>query len=204
MWWQGITSQLKQMVQSYTTCGKTAHPRRGPLLTTPLPEYPWQMIATDLFELQGKQYLLIVDYFSRYPEVARLTTTTSAAVITAMKAVFARHGIPEMVRSDNGPQYSSHEFAAFAESYRFNHSTSSPHYPQSNGQAEWMVQRVKRLVASSPDSFMALLTYRATPLPWCQLSPAELCVGRQIQTTVPQPIKHLSLLARFPGEKCRV
>ena len=118
----------------------------------------------------------MVDYFSRYPEISKLTPTTPTAVIVAMKAVFARHGIPEIVRSNNGPQYSSYEFTLFADSYGFQHSTSSPHYPQSNGQAERMV---------SPDPFMALLTYRATPLPWCGLSPAELCMGRQIRTTVP-------------------
>ncbi len=191
VWWPGITSQLKQMAQKCITCSRNARPRREPLLTTPLPKYPWQVVATDLFELHGVHYLLIADYYSRYPEVSRLTTTTSAAVITAMKAVFARHGIPEVLRSDNGPQYSSHEFAVFADSYGFKHSTSSPLYPQSNGQAERMVQTAKRLMTNSSDPFMALLTYRATPLPWCGLSPAELCMGRQIRTTVPQPIQHL-------------
>lgn len=191
VWWPGITSQLKQVVQNCPTCCRNARPRREPLLTTPLPEYPWQIVATDLFELQGVHCLLVVDYFSRYPEVVRLTTTTSAAVITALKAAFARHGIPEVVRSDNGPQYSSHEFATFADSYGFQHSTSSPHYPQSNGQAERMVQTAKRLLTNSSDPFMALLTYRATPLPWCKLSPAELCMGRQIRTTVPRSLKQL-------------
>ena len=91
------------------------------------------MVATDLFELHGQHYLLMVDYFSRYPEVSKLSTTTSAAVIATMKGVFARYEIPEVVRSDNGPQYSSHEFASFADSYGFQHSTSSPYFPQSNG-----------------------------------------------------------------------
>ena len=126
--WPGITSQLKQLIQNCGTCCKNARPRREFLLTTPLPEYPWQRIATDLFELH-----IVVDYFSRYPEISKLTTTTSTAVIVTMKAVFARHGIPEIVRSDNGPQYSSHEFTLFADSYGFQHSTSSTHYPQSNG-----------------------------------------------------------------------
>ena len=75
-----------------------------------LPEYPWQIAGTDLFEIDGTHYLLIVDYFSRYPEVIQLTSTTSAAVIRTL----SRHGIPETVRSDNGPHYSSKEFAQFA------------------------------------------------------------------------------------------
>ena len=191
VWWPGITSQLKQMIQNCPTCARNARPRKAPLLTTLLPEYPWQVVGTDLFEKDGAHFLLTVDYFSRYPEVTRLTTTTSAAVIASMKAVFARHGIPEVVRSDNGPQYSSHEFAMFSDSYGFRHSTSSPYYPQSNGQAERMVQTTKRIMSNSSDLYMALMTYRATPLPWCGLSPAELCMGRQIRTTLPQPTKHL-------------
>ena len=69
-------------------------------MTSQLPEYPWQTVGTDLFEIH---YLLIVDYFSRYPEVIQLTSTTSTAVIRTLKSVFSRHGIPETVRSDNGP-----------------------------------------------------------------------------------------------------
>ena len=149
------------------------------------------MIATDLFEQHGQHFLQMVDYFSRYPEVSKLSTTTLAAVITTMKGVFARHRIPEVVRSHNGPQYSSHEFALFADSYGFQHSTSSPYFAQSNGQAERMVQTVKRLLSKCSDPFMAILTYRVTPLAWCGLSPAELGMGREIRTTIPRPLKHL-------------
>ena len=79
------------------------------MIVSPLPDYPWQVIGTDLFELEGVTYLLVVDYFSRYPEVKQLKSTTSTAVIHALKAIFSTHGIPEIVRSDNGPQFSSQE-----------------------------------------------------------------------------------------------
>ena len=138
--------KAKQMVQQCPDCAQEATHRKEPLMTTPLSGYPWQVVGTDLFELKGNRYLLTVDYFSRYPEVTQMTTTTSAAIITALKSIFARHGIPEVVRSDNGPQYSALEFAAFAESYGFQHLTSSPYFPQSNGQAERMVQTVKCLI----------------------------------------------------------
>ena len=108
----------------------------------------------------------MVDYFSRYPEVVQLRSTTSGAVISHLKSVFARHGIPEVVRSDNGPQYASKEFSEFAQSYGFQHITSSPKYPQSNGQAERMVQTVKQLLRDSEDPYLAILSYRATPMPW--------------------------------------
>ena len=88
--------------------------------------------------------------------------------------------------SDNGPQYDSHEFAAFAKSYSFCHTTSSPHFPQSNGHAERAVQTMKKLLKGAEDPYLALLTYWSTPLPWCGLSPAELLMGRQIRSNLPQ------------------
>ena len=103
-----------------------------------------------------------MDYYSRYIEVQKLTSLTSASVITAMKAVFSRHGIPTTVVSDNGPQYSSLEMREFAESYGFTHITSSPHYPQANGEAERAVRTAKNLLKDSLDPYMALLSYRAT------------------------------------------
>ena len=96
------------------------------------------------------------------------------------------HGVPETVVSDNGPQYSSLEFAEFTKEYGFNHVTSSPYFPQSNGQAERTVQTVKKnLLKDSTDHHMALLTYRSTPFPWCNLSPAELLMGRRIRSNIP-------------------
>ena len=65
------------------------------------------------------------------------------------------------------------------------HVTSSPHYPQSNGQVERMVQTIKGLLMKSDDPCPALLAYRLTPFPWCELSPAELLMGRRLRSGVP-------------------
>ena len=63
VWWPGISHHIKQLVQDCPVCAKNARlPRREPLLSTPLPPYPWHTVATDLFELQGVHYLIIVDY----------------------------------------------------------------------------------------------------------------------------------------------
>ena len=79
----------------------------------------------------------------------------------------------------------------FANSYSFSHVTSSPRFPQSNGQVERGVQKIKRMLKKSQDPHLAILSYRATPHPWCGLSPAELCMGRRIRTTVPQTMAML-------------
>ena len=122
-------------------CVQTTTPKHEPLLQSTLPDHPWERAATDLFELNGSTYLLLVDYFSTYIEVQKLSLTTSTSVSTAMKAIFARHGVPAVMVSDNGPQFASREMREFSESYGFSQVTSSPHYPQANGQAERAVQR---------------------------------------------------------------
>lgn len=186
VWWPEITRQLEQMIINCPECSKLNTPPCQPLLPTPLPRYPWEKVATDLFELKGITYLLVIDYFSRYIEVQSLTSTTSASIIRSLKSIFARHGLPTTVMSDNGPQYSSQEFSSFAEEYQFEHMTSSPHYPQANGLAERAVRTIKGLLQKSTDPYLALLAYRSTPLPWCGLSPAQLLMGRNIRSTIPQ------------------
>ena len=103
VWWPGVIHQTAQMVQQCQQCAKEAHYRREPMIKSDLPDYPWQIIGTDLFEVKGHQYLLTMDYFSWYPEVAKLATTTSSVVISKLKDMFACHGMPEVMRSYNEP-----------------------------------------------------------------------------------------------------
>ena len=141
-----MSGQLKGQIQECRECREHAIQRREPLIPTPLPTHPWEVVGADLFQLKGVNYLLIVDYFSRYPELIKLTTTTSLSVINALKAAFARHGIPALLRSDNGPQFDSSEMKSFAQTYGFDHKLSSPRCPQSNGQVERCIQTIKNLL----------------------------------------------------------
>ena len=184
IWWPGLSRQLEELVKNCSTCRKFTNQRSETLIPTALPELPWQRVGTDLFELKGHTYLLIVDYYSRYIEVAKMKRTTAEDVILLTKGIFARHGIPETVVSDNGPQYSSEAYAEFARLYQFEHVTSSPRYPQSNGEAERAVQTIKGLMKKEMDPYLALLTYRATPLQ-CGFSPSELLMARKLRTNIP-------------------
>ena len=157
-----------------------------------LPNHPWERVAADLFQLNGSTYLLVVDYFSRYPEVIQLTSTTSKSVISSLKSIFSRHGIPSVLMSDNGPQFDSSDMKEFANTYGFNHITSSPHYPQRNGLVERTVKTIKALLRHTNDPYLALLSYRSTPLPWCNFSPSELSMGRKVKTDIPQTANHFT------------
>lgn len=83
-----------------------------------------------------EKLLVIQDYYSKFIELIQLHGTTSDSVISVIKNVFIRHGIPEIARTDNGPQFDSRNFKRFSEDYGFEIKTSSPHFPQSNGEAE--------------------------------------------------------------------
>lgn len=159
-----------------------------PLIPSMLLKRPWQKVGTDLFEWKKTDYLLVVDYYSRFIEIAKLTTTTASTVILHLKSIFSRHGIPECVMPDNGPQYSADKFKTFSEEYGFEH-TSSPRYPQANGAAERAVKTVKRLLEKNTDPYMAMLIYRSTPLENGN-SPSELLMGRKLRTTLPITSDH--------------
>ena len=142
--WPGI-SDLETYIKRCPECVKTISVPTKPLLQSPLPKHPWEKVVSDLFEFKGTSYLLVVDYFSRFIEVQNLPQLrTSSAVITALKAIFSHHGVPSVVVSDNGSQYTSEEMKNFATTYGFSQSTSSPHYPRSNGLAKRSVRTVSQ------------------------------------------------------------
>lgn len=184
IWWPGLSTQIKELVSNCYKCAENRNDSAEPLLPTTLPDRPWKRVGTDLFFYKQQTYLLVVDYYSRFIEIAKLDSTSSLEVITHLKSIFSRHGVPEEVISDNGPQYASEYFRTFARNYGFIHTTSSPRYPQSNGEAERAVQTVKQLLKKNTDPYKALMIYRATPLK-NGYSPAELCMGRMIRTNLP-------------------
>ena len=186
VWWPGVAKEMEELVRNCTHCTKITPPPKEPMIASQLPQHPWEKVGSDLFEFRGSQYLLVVDYFSRYIEVQKLNSTTSSSIIASMKAMFSRHGIPSILMSDNGPQYVSQEMKDFAAAYGFCHLTSSPHYPQSNGLAERSVKTMKSILCQTDDQYLALLTFRTTPMPWCGFSPAELLMGRKLRTDIPQ------------------
>lgn len=107
VWWPHISQDIKDRVAACRHCleKKPSQPSE-PLITSKMPERPFQRIAIDICEVKGQNYLISVDYYSRYIDIAHLTKMTSTAVINKMKIIFSQHGIAETVVSDNGRQFS--------------------------------------------------------------------------------------------------
>ena len=129
-----------------------------------------------------------MDYYPRFIEILTLVEATSQTVIQKLKSVFARWGVPEELLSNNGTQCKSALFDEFKVKYGFQHTTSSPHQHQANGAAESTV-RISKHILKQEDPFLAVMAYRATPVPATGKTPSELIMGRQIRTTVPTMAK---------------
>ncbi|KAL0153751.1 hypothetical protein M9458_050972 [Cirrhinus mrigala] len=209
--WPGMSAEIEEVIRNCSKCADFQNKLpRHPLKPTETPELPFEEVASDLFEFNGKQYIVLVDYYSKFIEVDELKDIRSRTVIETLKAQFSRHGIPSLLRSDNGRQYSSEEFKNFCESYGITQKMSSPHTPHSNGEAERAVQTVKRLWSKAADKHLALMDYRTTPLESVGLSPAQLLMGRRLRNKlpaarallIPAAYDHLKVKRLLDNTKC--
>ncbi|UYV74273.1 hypothetical protein LAZ67_11002773 [Cordylochernes scorpioides] len=184
VWWPGISEESAETVRKCSVCIQEAVSKHEPLIPTNIPTRPWQKIGMDLFKFENKWCLVVIDFYSRFPEMIQLDRLTANVVVRSCKSIFARHGIPETVVSDNGTQFgAAREFANFARQYGFTHVTSSPRFQQSNGMAEAGVKIAKLILKKNQDPSLGLLEYRSTPLE-NGYSPAEFLMGRKLRTTL--------------------
>jgi transposase InsO family protein len=195
VFWPGYSSQIEDMIKGCRTCMQYQPQQAAtPLVPTPAPSRPWQIVATDLFDFGGRTYLVVGDHYSKMHMVRKYPKGNSSSnkTIQFLKEIFSENGIPETLRSDNGPQFSSYEFKEFCQTWHIEHATSSPLYPKSNGFAEAMVKITKgalqRAKDSGSDPHLALLDLRATPVDSHLPSPAELLNRRRFRTTIPSKI----------------
>ena len=123
-------------------------------MPTDLPEYPCQQVGTDLFTFKGREYLIVVDYISQYPEIARIPSTTSQGIILALKKVFSQHEL-KVIMDHSTVRWNLLSLPHLMDS----NITSSPYFPQTNECAERTIQTVKRMLLKSKDPFLALLVF---------------------------------------------
>ena len=118
VFWPGMAHDIKQLADSCDTC-QEMKPRNAqePLKQRNEGDGPWQKIGLDFFEIAGKQYLIVVDYYSNFIETDLLTSQTSTRAITLLKKHFVRYGIPRVIVSDGGPQFTSQEFNSLMTSW---------------------------------------------------------------------------------------
>ncbi|KAK3710878.1 hypothetical protein QZH41_014864 [Actinostola sp. cb2023] len=190
VFWPGMTSDVKETVAKCSVCADyQAKNAKQPMQTQPVPDRPWSRLSADIFTLKGKEYISLVDHYSDFIEAGELADTTAGTVIQFLKEQFSRHGIPDFIVTDNAPQLVSHEFHQFSVDWEFEHVSSSPLYPKSNGKAESSVKVTKRLfkkaLRDDKDPWLALLDQRNTPTEGLGSSPAQRLMSRRTKGLLP-------------------
>ena len=197
MFWPGMRADIKDYTRRCQVCIKRSRPAREPLQPHDIPDGPWQKIGMDYFDFKGKCFILICDYFSKFPFMFSCKTSWGS-LRDRLIDLFSNEGYPREIISDNGSPFNSQEFADFLSSHGVRHTTSSPHYPQSNGFIERQIQTVKNLLYKAVDadtrSFQDVLAeLRSTKIGRDLPSPAEILHGRCLVTGAPVQVDHASV-----------
>ena len=195
VWFPGIDKLAEEKVKNCLSCqaASTKSPPLEPLRMTPLPSAPWKEVAVDFAGPfpSGDYIMVVTDEFSRFPEVEILTSTSARTVINA---IFARQGIPDVLKSDSGPPFHGLEFKNFADYLGFKHRRITPYWPRANGEAEHLVQTLEKSIRIAhlegrnwkQELYKFLRQYRATPHSTTGVSPSEALNNRKLKTTIPE------------------
>jgi transposase InsO family protein len=192
--WPKIDPDIEQTVSTCPVCQKMrSEQAKAPVHPWTFSSQPWSRIHIDFAgPIAGKMYLVVVDAYIKFPEVVKMTTTTGMTTINALRDIFSRHGLPEILVSNNGPQFIAGEFQQFCRNNGIMPRTSAAYKPSTNDQAERVVQILKpaieqaRITKQGLNVVIAkgLLVYRNAPHSTMGAAPSVLFMGRRLRTRI--------------------
>lgn len=199
VWFPDIDHQAEQMIKNCIPCQAcTVDNSREPLTMSELPAHAWLDISIDFCDLPtGEHLLVLTDDYSRYPIVEIVNSTSARTVIPVLDRVFAMFGVPQTVRTDNGPPFNSSDFAKFAMFLGFKHRKITPRWPRANGEVERFMKTLKKTYRTAiaegkswkQQLFRFLHNYRATPHTSTGVAPASALFRHPIRTRIPEIAK---------------
>jgi hypothetical protein len=190
VWWPGIDADIEAAVRTCRSCQENqSNPAIAPVHSWEYPTAPWERLHVDFAgPMDGKFFLIVIDAYSKWLEVETVPSPSSGSVISKLQKLFATHGLPLVIVSDNGSAFISEEFKAFLKSNGVRLIHSAPYHPASNGQAERAVRvfknSLKKLEGGDLQEKMnrLLFHHRTTPHTTTGKCPAELLLGRRVRT----------------------
>lgn len=204
VWFPGIDKQVEEAVKSCIPC-MSSYPgstQREPINPTPLPSTPWSDISMDFAGPfpSGDYLIVVIDDYSRYPEVEIIQSTSAKVVLPRLETIFARQGIPKTVKTDNGPPFNGSDFSDFAHKYGLRHRKITPLWPEANGEAERFMATLNKYIRSSTadnknwktELQLFLRQYRATPHSSIKISPFEALTGRKMNIGFTEVNTHMN------------
>ena len=198
VWFSGIDKLVETHLKGCIPCqsATVGSKQRDPIKTTPLPKHPWDELSADFAGPfpSGELLLIVIDDYSRFPEVQIVNSTSARTTIPKLMEMFSRFGTPSVLKTDNGAPFNSGEFAAFAKKLGFKHRKITPLWPEANGEAERFVRTLNKFVHTCQAEHSdwrvelqdLLCQYRATPHTSTKISPHEALTGRQMRTALPE------------------
>lgn len=186
---------VEKMIKHCIPCqAATSQNHMEPLNMSELPKGPWQNVSIDFTGPfpSGDYLLVVIDEYSRFPEVEILKSTAATTVIPKLDRIFSYYGIPHVVKTDNGPPFNGQPFKDFSHYLGFKHRKITPYWPRANAEAERFMKTLKKTITAthtegkpwSQNLYSFLRNYRASSHGTTQLTPAELMFGRKLNTTL--------------------
>ena len=191
VWWPGIDAEIEKKVKECHECQvNQKSPTTASLHPWEWPSQPWSRLHIDFAgQFEGKMFLVVADSHSKWLDVIPVSNANSTNTIRELRKLFATHGIPDVIVSDNGTAFTSTEFSEFMAKNGVKHLKTAPYHPATNGLAERAVQTFKTAMKKSAsegniDTRLArfLFHYRTTPNSTTGVSPAEILMGRKLKT----------------------
>ena len=195
-WWPKIDQHVESLIKNCLACQSVAPPNpTTPLCETEMPSKPWSSLHMDLCGPfpSGESVLVVIDAYSRFPEVDILKSTTAPSMINKLDRIFSTHGFPDSVTSDNGPQFACHEMADYFSQRGIKHHHVTPLWPQANGLVESFMKPLNKAIRTAHAQGQAwqkelpkfLLNYRTTPHTTTKVAPAQLLFNRVVNNGTP-------------------
>ena len=208
IYWPGLNSAIRQTRAECTSCTSAAPSQaREPLQMMPQPQYPFQFLCMDAFEMRGQNYLAAVDKYSGWILVYHCKgSITCNQIVSKLRTIFEAYGAAEKLFTDGGLPFRSEQIKDFLQNWRVEHVTLSAFYPQGNARAELAVKTAKRIIRDNTGpggtlncdkAARALLQYRNTPIKLLGYSPAQLLFHRDLKDSLPVVPTRLRLHKRW-------
>lgn len=195
IWFPKIDSYVKDIIEQCIACQAVGQTKPEPLRMTEMPELPWRTVHADFYgPLPTSEHLLvIVDRYSRFPEVEMVHSTKASTVIPKLDKIFSVRGIPDTVVSDNGPPFNGDEYKRYMTALGITAKFSTPYWPQENATVERFMQPLGKALKTAKiegrpwrqELNRFLLQYRTTPHCTTGVPPSELLFNRTVKGKIP-------------------
>ena len=192
VWWPRIDRVAEDYVKH--VCQSLGHgDPTPPLRQNTMPAKPWERLYMNFCGPfpSGETLFVAIDSYSKFPEVEVMKSTTAPAVIKRLDRIFATHGLPQKIYSDNGPPFAGQEIANYMKERGIQHHCVAPLWPQANGEAEAFMKPLGKAVKAAKlegenwteEMYDFLLAYRTTPHSTTGIAPTQLLYNRESEPT---------------------